>query len=509
MVKLTGSDLHLDDVLKVVSGEKVAIAESAVAKVLQSRKYVEARMEGEDAIYGINTGFGAFSKVRITRSDLEKLQVNLIRSHACGVGEPLSIAETRAILLLRANTLVRGHSGVRLLVIEKILDFLNQDCLPVIPSQGSVGASGDLAPMAHLSLALLGEGEVWENGKPAASADVLRRKKIEPLQLQAKEGLALINGCQVMTAIGLLALARAREAGKAADLAGALALEALRGSRSPFFPMISENRPHPGEGETARNILALVGASSPIADSHLECDRVQDAYSVRCMPAVHGSFKASWHRCLETLIIEANSSTDNPLVFADADEIISCGNFHGQPVATALDQFALAVTSLMSISEKRIEKLINPAMSDLPAFLTPQGGLNSGYMMAHVTAAALVSESKILSHPASIDAIPTSADKEDHVSMGTIAARKLAKIVEHLEIVVAIELMAAKQGLHLLKPLRVQKSLSQMEDYLHSLVPPLDQDRYFAPEIRKLQNAISSGDISQKVREIFQADLEI
>lgn len=508
-VELTGSDLNLEDVIEVVNGAKVSIAKKAYAQINESRQYVEKRMQSEDAIYGVNTGFGAFSKVRISRADLEKLQVNLVRSHACGVGDPLSIAESRAILLLRANTLVRGHSGVRPQVIETILEFLNQNVIPVIPSQGSVGASGDLAPMAHLSLALIGEGEIWDNGVVTPSGEVLKRKGIQPLQLMAKEGLSLINGCQVMTAIGLLALAKAREAGLAADLAGALALEALRGSRSPFYPMISANRPHPGEAETARNILKLIGPSSPIADSHLDCDRVQDAYSVRCMPAVHGSFKAGWRRCLETLLIEANSSTDNPLVFANEDEIISCGNFHGQPVATALDQFALAVTSLMSISEKRIEKLINPAMSDLPAFLTPKGGLNSGYMMAHVTAAALVSESKILCHPASIDAIPTSADKEDHVSMGTIAARKLSRIVDHLESVVAIELMAAKQGLHLLKPLRVQKQLSEVEDYLHDLVPPLDDDRYLAPEIRRMQIAISSSELNQKVRLLLKSDLEI
>lgn len=510
MLVINGSNLNIDNILKVAfENEQVSLSADAQNKIKASRDFIEKKMQGNEAIYGVNTGFGAFSKVRINNEDLNQLQLNLIRSHACGVGQPLDKNWSRAILLLRANTLARGNSGIRLEVVEKILEFLNKDIIPVIPSQGSVGASGDLAPMAHIAMSLIGEGEVWKDNHPTKTETVLNEKKILPVTLKAKEGLSLINGCQVMTAIGMIALSRARQASFALDIAGALSLEALRGSRSPFLPIISMNRPHPGEAETARNLLLLIGKSSTIADSHLDCDRVQDAYSVRCMPAVHGTFKSSWHNCLRTLTIEANSSTDNPLVFHEENMIVSCGNFHGQPVATALDQFAIATTSLMSISERRIEKLINPSMSDLPAFLTPHGGLNSGYMMAHVTAAALVSESKVLAHPASVDSIPTSADKEDHVSMGTIASRKLMNIVDHLETVVGIELMAAKQGLHILKPLRVEKKLAQLEDYLHSIVPPLDQDRYLSPEILSLKTCIQTGDLYQQFQNIYKSELEI
>ncbi|MEQ1666677.1 MAG: aromatic amino acid lyase, partial [Bdellovibrionales bacterium] len=349
------------------------------------------------------------------------------------------------MMVLRANTLARGHSGVRVEVIEKIIEFLNKDVIPIIPQQGSVGASGDLAPLSHLALALIGEGEVW-------GGDF---KGIQPLQLQAKEGLSLINGCQVMTAVGLLALHEARDLLKIADITGAMSIEGLRGSRKPFDPLIAATRPHAGEAPTARNLLKVMSEQSEISESHAVNDpRVQDAYSLRCMPAVHGAAKMAINYAVKVLETEANSSTDNPLVFADEAKILSCGNFHGMPVAHAMDFSAIAISSLASISHERISKFISTQMSELPPFLSPNGGLNSGHMIVQVASASLVSENKVLAHPASVDSMPTSAEKEDHVSMGTIAARKFSQIVKNAQYVLAMELLASTQALDMLLPLK-------------------------------------------------------
>ena len=452
MIKIDGQDLTMDKVYRLARGEdKVSLAEEAGKKIAESRNYIEGRIESGDIIYGVNTGFGAFSDVSISQEQIVQLQKNLIRSHSVGIGEPFSKEETRAIMILRANALSRGHSGIRQTVVDKILEYFNQDIIPVIPQKGSVGASGDLAPLSHLALALIGEGQVWgQDGSPIAVEKVLEKKSVKPLELQAKEGLSLINGCQVMTAVGLLNLYRGRNLLWLTDLAGAMTLEALKGSRSAFDPLISAVRPHPGEAKTARNILQLMGATSEIGESHLDCGRVQDAYSLRCMPAVHGAAKDALQHVARVLETEANSSTDNPLVFAKDGKVLSCGNFHGEPVAFALDYAAIAVSGMASISECRIEKMINPTMSGLPAFLAPKGGLNSGHMIVQVAAAALVSENKVLSHPASVDSIPTSADKEDHVSMGTIAARKFGEIVGNCENIVAMELLSACQALDML-----------------------------------------------------------
>ncbi|RYZ64824.1 MAG: histidine ammonia-lyase, partial [Proteobacteria bacterium] len=357
--------------------------------------------------------------------------------------------ETRAIMFLRANCLANGLSGIRPLVVEKILEFLNAGIIPVIPQQGSVGASGDLAPLSHLALTIIGEGQAWKDGRAVDVKILLQEKGLKPLDLKAKEGLSMINGCQVMTAVGLLSAFEARRLAWMVDIAGAMTLEAMQGTRSAFDPLIAAARPHHGEAQTARNLLRILGPTSPIADNHAGCGRVQDAYSLRCMPAVHGAAKNSLRRGIETLEIEANSATDNPLVFADDGKILSCGNFHGEPVAFVLDFMGIAMSAQASISECRIEKLINPAMSGLPAFLAPAGGLNSGHMIVQVAAASLVSENKILSHPASVDSIPTSADKEDHVSMGTIAARKFGQIVKNAENIVAMEFLSATQALDL------------------------------------------------------------
>lgn len=493
---LQGKDLNLDQVWQVaVHSEKVELGEDAIKNIKKSRDYIEKRLESGEAIYGVNTGFGAFSSVRISDEQIEELQFNLIRSHCVGVGEPFTKEESRAIMLLRANALATGHSGIRLLVVEKILEFLNNDVVPVIPQQGSVGASGDLAPLSHLALALIGEGEVWVDGKSTDVAEVIKNKNIEPLVLKAKEGLSLINGCQVMTAVGLLNLHRARDLAWLVDSSGAATLEALMGARSAFDPLIPATRRHPGEAMTARNLLKLLGESSEISESHQDCGRVQDAYSLRCMPAVHGAAKDAIRRTLETLEIEANSSTDNPLVFPEEGKILSCGNFHGEPVAFALDYLCIAMAAMASISECRIEKLINPSMSNLPAFLAPDGGLNSGMMIVQVAAAALVSENKILSHPASVDSIPTSADKEDHVSMGTIASRKLGSIIRNASSVCAMEILCACQALDLVKPLKPTAGVKAMYDKVREKVPFAEKDRVFAKDIEAIKAMIADGSL--------------
>ncbi len=480
---------------------KVSLSQVSVRDMKSSRDFINGKLKSGDAIYGVNTGFGAFSNVRISDADIVRLQQNLIRSHSCGVGVPFTKSETRAIMILRANALARGHSGIRVEVVEKILEFMNNDILPVIPSQGSVGASGDLAPLSHLALALIGEGKVWDGDDFKPTAEILKKKNVQPLELQAKEGLSLINGCQVMTAVGLLNGIRARRLLWMMDLSGAMSLEALKGSRSAFDPIIFATRPHPGEAKTARNLLKLLGRTSPIAESHLDCTKVQDAYSLRCMPAVHGAAKDAIRNNLATLEIEANSSTDNPLVFVKEDKILSCGNFHGEPVAFALDFMAIALAAAASICECRIEKLINPSMSDLPAFLAPKGGLNSGHMIVQVAAAALVSENKILTHPASVDSIPTSADKEDHVSMGTIAARKFRQVTENAENVVAMEILSATQALDMLKPLEPSGAVKAAWQAVREKVPFAAEDRVFADDIDQIREMIRSEKLAKVIEQ--------
>jgi len=503
MIELNGENVTLESTWAVSrGGVQVTLAASAREKIKQSRSYIEGRLKNGDVIYGVNTGFGAFSSVKISEKDIVQLQKNLIRSHSSGVGAPFVTEQVRAILYLRANALARGHSGVRVEVVEKILEFLNHDIIPIIPKQGSVGASGDLAPLSHLALALIGEGEVWLKGEKLDSAEALKKAGVEPLELQAKEGLSLINGCQVMTAVGLLASYEARRLLWMADLAGAMSLEALKGARSAYDPIISATRPHPGEAKTARNMLKILGESSPISESHKDCGKVQDAYSLRCIPAVHGAAKDAIRNNVKTLEIEANSSTDNPLVFSGEGKILSCGNFHGEPVAFALDFMAIAMSALASISECRIEKLINPAMSELPAFLAPKGGINSGFMIVQVAAASLVSENKILSHPASVDSIPTSADKEDHVSMGTIAARKFSAVVKNGRNIIAMELLAAAQALDLHAPIKPSGIVRKAYEHIRTQVPFAEEDRVFAKDIEKVREMIAENDFVQITGEL-------
>ena len=501
-IKITGRDVNIDQVWEVAYGEGVRVELSAEAreKMAASRKYIEGKMHGGDAIYGVNTGFGAFSSVRISDDEIDQLQRNLIRSHSVGIGAPFTVEETRAIMFLRANCLANGLSGIRPLVVDKILEFLNAGVIPVIPQQGSVGASGDLAPLSHLALAIIGEGQAWKDGRAVEVSALLKEKGLTALDLKAKEGLSMINGCQVMTAVGLLNAFEARRLIWMVDVAGAMTLEAMQGARSAFDPLIAAARPHYGEAQTARNLMRILGDTSPIAESHRDCGRVQDAYSLRCMPAVHGAAKSALKRAIETLEIEANSATDNPLVFCEDGKILSCGNFHGEPVAFVLDFSAIAISAMVSMSECRIEKLINPAMSGLPAFLAPHGGLNSGHMIVQVAAAALVSENKILSHPASVDSIPTSADKEDHVSMGTIASRKFGSIVRNAENIVAMEFLSATQALDLLKPLQGAAAVKPVYDLIRTRVPFAEHDRVFSVDIEEIKKLIRSEAILNTVR---------
>lgn len=490
---IDGQSITVENLFQAATDYKMKFELSPLArkKMDASREYIEGKLAKGEVMYGVNTGFGAFSSVRISDAEIETLQKNLIRSHSAGVGDLFSKWHSRAMMILRANALATGHSGIRSVLVDKIIEFLNNDIIPCIPSQGSVGASGDLAPLSHLALSLIGEGLAWNNDQVVPVTDLLAKKKIKPLELKAKEGLSLINGCQVMTAIGMLTLHQVSDLLKIADVAGALSLEALKGSRSAFDPLISATRPHAGEAKTARNLNKLL-LTSPIGDSHIGCGRVQDAYSLRCMPAVHGAVKDTYHFVKKVLETEANSSTDNPLVFPEEGKILSCGNFHGMPVAFSQDYVGIALSSLASISECRIAKLINPAMSDLPAFLIKDGGLQSGHMIVQVAAASLVSENKVLSHPASVDTIPTSADKEDHVSMGTIAARKGTQILRNAQNVVAMELLSATQGLDLLSPLKTSKPLEAIKGYIREEVPYAEKDRVFSYDINCIYNMIQS-----------------
>jgi len=498
-LELNGQPLSLEAIAGVAEkGWRVTISSDACVRMKASRRVVEAVVARGETAYGINTGFGKLADVRIPPDELVALQRNLVRSHACGVGEPLWEAEVRAMLLLRANVLAKGHSGVRVRVAELLTAMLNHRIHPVVPSRGSVGASGDLAPLAHLALVLIGEGEVFFRGERIPSLIALKTAGLVPLVLEAKEGLALLNGTQAMAATGGLALLRGLRVAKLLDLAGAMSLEALLGTPTPFDARIHDARPHPGQQAAARHLRELL-VESEIRESHRHNDsRVQDAYCLRCMPQVHGAARGALEHAREVIEIEAGSATDNPLIFPGLDEndaeILSGGNFHGAPLALALDYAAIAVTDLMSISERRIDRLINPDINEgLPAFLSDQPGVSSGLMIAHVTAAALLNESKVLAHPASVDSVPTSGGKEDHVSMGMTSALKLRRIVENAELVLAIELMAAAQGLEYRAPLKAARRVEDARVTVRRLVSRLAEDRVLSPEIELLADAVRSG----------------
>ncbi|MCC7382621.1 MAG: histidine ammonia-lyase [Deltaproteobacteria bacterium] len=495
-VVVDGRTLSVEDVAAVArGGATVELDPAAAERVRRARLLVERHAQGPQAVYGINTGFGFLKNVRISSADLGQLQLNLIRSHAVGVGPPLGVPETRALMLLRANAMATGRSGVRAETIEHLLTLLNARIHPVIPAKGSVGASGDLAPLAHLALAMIGEGWVWTaRGEREPSGPVLARANLRPLQLGPKEGLCLVNGTQAMGALGCLALIDAEALAIAADIAGALTLEGRRGTVVAFDARIQNARGHPGQRTSAENLRRLL-AESEIARSHADCEAVQDPYSLRCMPQVHGATRDVLTFVRNTLAIELNAGTDNPLVFAEEAEgeaLLSGGNFHGQPLAFALDFLAIAVSELASISDRRVEQLIDPALSGLPPFLIERSGLNSGFMMAQVTAASLVNENRILSTPASVDSIPTSANQEDHVSMGMTSARKAAEVVTNTRTCLAIELLCAAQAIDLVG-LAPGRGAAAAHRAIRARVPKLEEDRVLYPDIEAVSGLIEGG----------------
>lgn len=498
---LVGRPLSLRDVVRVArDGQPVALCPDAARRIAASRAYVEQIVAEGRMVYGVTTGFGKLANVRIDPADVQQLQRNLIVSHAMGVGAPFPTEVVRAMLLLRAQSLAQGNSGIRVDVIVLLLAMLDRGVHPVIPCQGSVGASGDLAPLAHMALTLIGEGEAEFGGKVMSSADALAGAGLAPVVLEAKEGLALINGTQAMTAIGALVIHDAAELATAADIAGAMSLEALKGTRAPFDPRVTAVRPHPGAVAAAANLL-LISADSAIHTSHADCDKIQDAYSLRCMPQVHGASRDAIEHAATVLEREINAVTDNPLVFASDDLVISAGNFHGQPVALVMDYAKIAIAELANIAERRVEHMLDPAVSGLPAFLAHQGGLHSGLMISQYTAASLVSENKVLAHPASVDSIPTSANQEDHVSMGTTSARQCAMILENSRWVIAVEVLNAVQALDFHAPLEPGPGVAAAVRLVRSVVPPLDADRVMTGDLAAVRTLIVDG----ALREVVEA----
>jgi histidine ammonia-lyase len=497
-VLLNGDDLTIADVWSVAVGRvPAALSDEGRARMAAARELVDraaSEASGEHT-YGINTGFGRFVSKAIPPELSEELQLRLLRSHACGVGDPYPDEVVRAAMVLRANALAKGYSGARIETVELLLECLNRGVLPVVPSRGSVGASGDLAPLAHLALPLVGEGSASYEGEVVSGVDALVRAGLEPVRLQAKEGLSLVNGTQFMGAVAALGLVRARRIAKTADISCALSVEALQGSSVSFMPEIHALRPLRGQAASAANVLRLLDGSA-INAAHRWCDKVQDAYSLRCAPQVHGASRDLLDYVEQTVAVEVNAATDNPLVLVERGELVSNGNFHGQPVALALDSMALALAELASISERRVERLVNPSLSDgLPAFLTHDGGLNSGFMIPQYVAAALVSENKVLCHPASVDSIPTSAGQEDHVSMGNAAGLKCWMVLGNVERALAIELLAAAQGVEFLAPLEPGAGARAAHDFVRSLSPTVMEDRTLAPDIERVADAIRSGEV--------------
>ncbi|HUG64134.1 MAG TPA: histidine ammonia-lyase [Gaiellaceae bacterium] len=491
-VVLTGEDLTLAEVWNVgVHGSTAELSNFARERMRAARELVDG-VQGEHT-YGVNTGFGRFVSAHIPEELSEELQLRLLRSHACGVGEPYPEEIVRAAMLLRANALAKGFSGAHVGTVELLLECLNRGLIPHVPARGSVGASGDLAPLAHLALPLVGEGQATVGGTFLPGAEALRAVGLEPIRLASKEGLSLVNGTQFMAAMAVLGVVRARRLAATADLACALSLEALQGSRTSFLPAVHSARPLKGQQESAANVWRLLEGSA-IIESHRWCGRVQDAYSLRCAPQVHGACRDLLDYIEATVTVELNAATDNPLVLRDEGEIVSAGNFHGQPLAFALDTLAMAVAELASISERRVERLVNPALSEgLPPFLVEEGGLNSGFMIPQYVAAALVSENKVLAHPASVDSIPTSAGQEDHVSMGNAAGLKALRVLDNAEHALAIELLAGAQAIEFLAPLQPGGGVRAVHDVVRSLSPRLVEDRSLSAEIGLVADAIRAG----------------
>jgi histidine ammonia-lyase len=491
---LVGTRLRLDDVVAVARGQHVALAPEAAERIRAAREVVRAKADADEVVYGVTTGFGSLAEVRIERDRTVELQHAILRSHATAVGRPLARDEARAMLFLRAHVLALGYSGVRAEVVERMIELLNRDLVPAVPERGSLGASGDLAPLAALALPLIGGGSLLVDGRPIPAADALAAAGLEPLRLVEKEGLALVNGTQGMTAVGILAAERVRSLSRAADIAAAMSVEAALGTDRAFDERLQALRPHAGQAASAANLRRLL-AASPIVASHRQGHHlVQDAYSLRCAPQVHGATRDVLAFASSVLEVEASSVSDNPIVLPDEGEVVSGGNFHGQPVAVALDALALATVGTASVSERRLYRLLDPATSHgLPAFLVNESGVNSGFMLAQYTAASLVSECKSIAHPASVDSIPSSAGQEDHVSMGLTAARHAREVVEAAEIVVAIEALAAAQALDLRAPPAPALGTGAARDAVRSVAPFLDRDRELAPEIDAATGLVRDG----------------
>ena len=503
MIIVDGKNLTIEDVVRVARGfEKVKLSKEAIENVKKSREVVEKIISKKDrAVYGVNTGFGELANVRISDEKLDELQKNLIRSHSCGIGKALERDVVRAMMLLRCNSLAKGYSGVRVDVLNMLIDMLNNRIHPVVPEKGSLGASGDLIPLAHIALAMTGEGKAEYRDKIYEAKEVFKKLGIKPIKLKAKEGIALINGTQFMSALGSLLVHDSKNLLKNAQIAGAMSLEALLGTDQAFREEIQEVRPHKGQIECARNLRRLTENSEIIA-SHKDCDKVQDAYTLRCMPQVFGAIKDAIEYAENVLNIEINSATDNPLVFSKTGECISGGNFHGQPLALALDLLGIALTQLGAFSERRISRLLDEKLSGLPAFLTKESGLNSGLMLVQYAAASLVNENRILSYPASADSIPVSANQEDFVSMGANSALKARQILDNVQHIIAIEFLVTSQGLKFLRPLKPSPANLEAYNEIRKVSKELRKDRSLYADIKKIKKLIEDGKIVKEVEKV-------
>lgn len=500
---LDGNSLSIAELVTVARHDiQVSLSPESEKQIIEARAVVERLLAEEQVIYAVTTGVGKFSNVTISLKEMELLQKNIIMSHAVGVGRPLSEDTVRAIMLLRANTWAKGYSGIRLDIVRKLLEMLNKQVHPIVPEKGSVGASGDLAPLAHIALVMIGEGEAIYQGERLTGKEAMKRAGIYPASLCAKEGISFVNGTQVMTAIGALAVWDAQRLAKTADIAATMSMEALKATDTALDEYLHRVRPHPGQLASAENIRNLIGQSEIIALQRA-CPKVQEAYSLRCTPQVHGASLDAIAYARRVIEIELNSATDNPLILTERNEVRPGGNFHGQPIALAMDFLGIALAELANISERRIARLLDPHLSDLPAFLTKQGGLNSGLMLVQYTAAALVSENKVLAHPASVDSIPTSANQEDHVSMGTIGARKARDILENSETVIAIELLCAAQGLDCLSPLKPGVGSRTGYEVIRETIPTLDEDRILYPDINRMVELIREGKLISSIEQVM------
>ena len=497
-VILNGKSLTIDQVHHIAFSKpksiEVKLCPDALVRMKEARAYVHAIVDKGEPVYGINTGFGALSNVHVQKEDLATLQINLIRSHCTGTGNPFNREITRAIMILRANCLISGFSGVQPEIVQLLIDFINEDVNPIVPEKGSVGASGDLAPLSHIALALIGEGEVIYDGKHVNSSFAIDQIGKSPAVLGPKDGLALINGTAVMAALGACAVVEAENIMKIADISAVMTLDGVKGTSRAYYEGITRLKPHQGQIECCKNLNNLLIGSS-IKDSHDDCGKVQDPYSLRCVPQVHGACRQTLRHAREVISIELNSVTDNPLIFLEEDDVVSGGNFHGEALAFAMDYLAMGVAEICNICERRIEKMMNPTFSDLPAFLTKNSGLNSGLMIAHVTAAALTSENKYLCHPASVDSVPTSTDKEDHVSMGVTSGRKLHEVIENAKTVLGIELLCNTQAMDFQRPLTSSDAIEAVHKLVRKHVPPIEDDRIFYKDMENIKKLISSKEI--------------